>query len=317
MRASTMCAGGAALLLLAGCAAGPGNQRADPRGDDDRHPGGARPRRSGRQRHGRDQGRARATGQVCWNLYARGIDAGHRRPYPPRRRRHRRAAGAHPDHARRRRPQPGLRRPSTRAWPASSSLRAHDFYVNVHTAPHPAGAIRGQLRGGPANPRRIRERGRLNRDCRYLSDALGGACPGGGGALRARPGRASLRRFRAPAWRPALPSRPRRRLPRSPGGSGARLRRPRRGRPRRDRARRGRPCARLRRRGGGARAAAVEHRLGGQRSGRPGRDRAPRRDSVSFSAFFACLRTFFGTFTPPTRFGIFTLLMTASPRVLI
>ena len=29
------------------------------------------------------------------------------------------------------------------------ALRAHEFYVNVHTAAFPNGAVRGQLRGGP------------------------------------------------------------------------------------------------------------------------------------------------------------------------
>ena len=32
------------------------------------------------------------------------------------------------------------------------AIQAHDFYVNVHTAAYPNGAVRGQLRGGP-NPR--------------------------------------------------------------------------------------------------------------------------------------------------------------------
>ena len=36
------------------------------------------------------------------------------------------------------------------------AMQAHDFYVNVHTAAYPNGAVRGQLRGEP-NPRtRIR-----------------------------------------------------------------------------------------------------------------------------------------------------------------
>ncbi len=36
------------------------------------------------------------------------------------------------------------------------SIQAHGFYVNVHTAAYPTGAIRGQLRGGPNPPRRMR-----------------------------------------------------------------------------------------------------------------------------------------------------------------
>ena len=31
------------------------------------------------------------------------------------------------------------------------AMRAHEFYVNVHTAAFPNGAVRGQLRGGPTN----------------------------------------------------------------------------------------------------------------------------------------------------------------------
>ena len=101
-----------------------------------------------------------ADSQICWNLYARGIDAATAAHI------HRGAAGAAPD-------MPFVLRLTTPDAAGRSqgcatvdqrlaqelSLRAHEFYVNVHTAAYPAGAIRGQLRGGPANPRRIREPG--------------------------------------------------------------------------------------------------------------------------------------------------------------
>ena len=36
------------------------------------------------------------------------------------------------------------------------AMQSHDFYVNVHNAAYPAGAIRGQLRGGGPSPRQPR-----------------------------------------------------------------------------------------------------------------------------------------------------------------
>ncbi|MEA3012104.1 MAG: hypothetical protein QOD42_649 [Sphingomonadales bacterium] len=156
MRASTMCAG-AALLLLSGCATGPNNQRANivvTMNGIQEVPGPGDPDGSGTVEIRVEP----AGGQVCWNLYARGIDpatAAHI---------HRGAAGvAGPPVLTLTTPDAAGRSQGCavvdRRLAQELSMRAHDFYVNVHSAPHPAGAIRGQLRGGPNNPRRIREPG--------------------------------------------------------------------------------------------------------------------------------------------------------------
>lgn len=95
-----------------------------------------------------------SSGEICWNLYARAIEpatAAHI---------HRGGAGTAgpvvlalttPDAAGR---SQGC---ATVALPLAREIayQAHEFYVNVHDAAHPGGAIRGQLRGGP----RMRERG--------------------------------------------------------------------------------------------------------------------------------------------------------------
>jgi len=89
-----------------------------------------------------------ASGEICWNLYARAIGpatAAHI---------HRGGAGTAgpvvlalttPDAAGR---SQGC---ATVALPLAREIayQAHEFYVNVHDAAHPNGAIRGQLRGGP------------------------------------------------------------------------------------------------------------------------------------------------------------------------
>jgi len=150
MKRSNLPAGAAALLILAGCAGGQMNQRANlavTMTGIQEVPGPGDPDGSGTV----EIRVTPAEGQVCWDLYARGIEpatAAHI---------HRGAAGlagppvvtlTTPDAAGRSQGcaavDPGLAR--------EIAMRSFDFYVNVHTAPHPAGAIRGQLRGGPRRP---------------------------------------------------------------------------------------------------------------------------------------------------------------------
>jgi len=93
-------------------------------------------------------------GQVCWNLYARGIEPATVAHI------HRGAAGlvgppvvtlTTPDAAGR---SQGCSTVDL-ALARELSLQAHLFYVNVHNSAHPAGAIRGQLRGGASRPQRL------------------------------------------------------------------------------------------------------------------------------------------------------------------
>src|SRR3954471_15965738 len=133
-------------MLLAACATGPQNQRATlyvTMTGTQEVPGPGDPDGTGTV----EINVVPASGQVCWNLYARQIDpatAAHI---------HRGAEGVAgpvvlmltaPDAA-------GHSQGCANVDPALAreiAFQGHLFYANVHNASHPAGAIRGQLRGG-------------------------------------------------------------------------------------------------------------------------------------------------------------------------
>ena len=141
------------MLLGAGCATGPQNQRAillaSMTGIQEA-PGPGDPDGNGTAEIRVNP----AGGQVCWDLYARAIGPATGAHI------HRGAAGVAgpvalplttPDAA-------GRSQGCASVAPALARelvYQGHEFYVNVHDAAYPGGAIRGQLRGGP----RPRERG--------------------------------------------------------------------------------------------------------------------------------------------------------------
>lgn len=97
-------------------------------------------------------------GRLCWNLYVRQTDAATAAHL------HRGAAGAAgPPVVTLATPGPDGHSegcaPVDEPLARQISNQAHEYYVNVHTAAYPNGAVRGQLRGGPAPRQRLRPSG--------------------------------------------------------------------------------------------------------------------------------------------------------------
>ena len=140
----------ALLLLAAACATGPGMQRATLTASLtglQEVPGPGDPDGNGTAEIRADP----ANGRVCWELYARAIEPAT-------------AAHIHRGEAGTAGPPvvplttPGADGRSSGCAAVDPALaqeiaaRAFSFYVNVHTQAQPAGAIRGQLRGGVIRP---------------------------------------------------------------------------------------------------------------------------------------------------------------------
>lgn len=139
-------AGAAVLLVSSGCAGGPGaglnrmTLRVSMTGIQE-VPGPGDPDGNGTAEIRVNVGE----GQVCWNVYARDIDAATAAHI------HRGAAGvAGPPVVTLTTPDSnGRSQGCTTVDPVLAreiATRGHEFYLNVHNAAHPAGAIRGQLR---------------------------------------------------------------------------------------------------------------------------------------------------------------------------
>lgn len=152
MRPSIIAMGTA--ILLAGCATGPAAPRADLAATLtglQEVPGPGDPDGTGTAQVRVDSAQSR----LCWDLYVRQTDAATAAHI------HQGAAGsAGPPVVTLATPGPDGHSEGCLAIEAMLARRiavqAHEYYVNVHTAAFPNGAVRGQLRGSPNPSARMR-----------------------------------------------------------------------------------------------------------------------------------------------------------------